>query len=62
MDDLANLSKLMVLNLSFNNLGEGVEPELMQEYREDLVTRFPPSLIILNLDGNPCSVSSQKGT
>jgi len=59
-NDLAHLQKLLVLNLSYNNLGDEVPREEMQGYREMLVTRLPASLIILQLEGNPCSVSHQK--
>lgn len=59
-NDLANLQNLLVLNLSYNNLGDEVPREEMQGYREMLVTRLPPSLIMLQLDGNPCAVSHQK--
>lgn len=59
-DDLSFLPNLMVLNLSYNNLGENVPAESMQEYRQMLVTLLPPSLIMLHLEGNPCAVSHQK--
>ena len=60
-NDLALLQKLLVLNLSNNCLGEGIEPDDMQEYRENLVPLFPPSLIVLSLESNPCAVSHRSG-
>jgi hypothetical protein len=60
--DLAPLKNLCVLNLSYNSLGEGIDAEHMQEYREELVTLFPGSLIVLNLEGNACAVNSNRGT
>ena len=56
----AHNQNLCVLDLSNNKIGEKVpkgDTEAMHEFRQELMLNIPPSLLMLDLSGNPCAIS-----